>query len=129
AWTAGAWAHPGLALLLPLHRLREALRAAPQCVERTALGIDGAVSVPLAKLALRLAHGLAGLAKLVAHLALSLLPLLPLLAPLPALALLASLSALTLLALLLLALLAHAALLQLFHQFVELVAQCLLLLR
>src|SRR5215510_2974515 len=95
---------------LLLHLLRQVLGAAAQRFERTALRTDRIVGIALAKLALRVTHGLAGLAKLIA---------------------LALLALLTLLALLLtlLALLAEAALVELFDQLVEPVAQRLLLLR
>src|SRR5215510_14701206 len=98
---------------LLLHLLCQVLGAAAQRLERTTLRPDGIIGVALAKLALRVTHGLAGLAKLIA------------------LALLALLALLTLLALLLtlLALLAEAALVELFDQLVEPVAQRLLLLR
>src|SRR5262249_3755451 len=82
---------------LLLHLLREVLRPAAQRLERTALRIDGTVGVALAELALRVAHGLAGLPELLAHVALALLPLLPRL---------------------LTGLLAEAALAQLLHQLV-----------
>src|SRR5262245_66561147 len=73
---------------LLLHLLRQILGAATQRVERTALRADRVVGVALAKLALRVTHGLAGLTELIAHALLALLALLTLLALLAALALL-----------------------------------------
>jgi len=88
-----------------LHLLREVLRPAAQGLERTALRVDGAVGIAIAKLALRITHGFAGLAKLLTHIALTRLALLSRL------------------------LLAETALVELFDQLVELIAQRLLLLR
>ncbi len=88
-----------------LHRLREALRALAQRVERAALRIDGAVGVALAEIALGLAHGVAGSAELIQ-------PVL----------------ALTCCALLALLILAEAAVFQFVEQLVEAVAQRLLVL-
>ena len=88
---------------LLLHRLRQTLRALAQGIERAPLRVDGAVGVALAETALRLAHGFSGAAEVV-HIAL----------------------ALTLLARLTLLVLAETAVLELFEQFVEAVAQGLL---
>ena len=88
---------------LLLHRLRQTLRALAQGIERAPLRVDGAVGVALAETALRLAHGFSGAAEVV-HIAL----------------------ALTLLARLTLLFLAETAVLELFEQFVEAVAQGLL---
>jgi alpha/beta hydrolase fold len=85
---------------LLLHRLRQTLRALAQGIERAPLRVDGAVSVALAETALRLAHGFSGAAEVV-HIALALTPL----------------ARLTLLVL------AETAVLELFEQFVEAVAQ------
>ena len=62
-----------------LHLLRQVLRAAPQRFQRAALGIDRAVGIALAELALGIAHGAVGLAEPLARV-LTLLALLTLLA-------------------------------------------------
>src|SRR5262249_37441977 len=67
---AGLALRAGTHHALLLHRLRQALRAAPQRLQRPALGVDGAVGITLAELAFRLTHGLAGAAELI-HLALA----------------------------------------------------------
>ena len=105
AWLAEPAAAAGTGTLshLLLHRLRQTLRALAQGIERAPLRVDGAVGVALAETALRLAHGFSGAAEVV-HIAL----------------------ALTLLARLTLLFLAETAVLELFEQFVEAVAQGLL---
>src|SRR3984893_13890303 len=111
-----------------LHRLCERLRALAQRVQRLALRIHGTIGVTFAELASGIAHRGVRLAEpvfialLVALLAalLTLLALFALLAFLPLLALLAFLTAL--------GLLAHAALGKLLLQFLQPVAQALLIL-
>ena len=98
-------ARAGTLTHLLLHRLRQALRTLAQCLERAPLRIDRAVGVAFAEAALGLAHGVAGTAEVV-DVALAL-----------ALALLARLTLLVR---------AETAVLELFEQLVQPVAQRLL---
>src|SRR5579862_4627118 len=98
--TAGTLALPHLLL----HRLRQRLRPLTQSIERAPLGVDGVVGIAVAKIAFGIAHGLAGTAELVG--AVLALPL----------------------AILALLVLAQAVVLQLLEQFVEAIAQRLLVL-
>src|SRR5262249_30551129 len=98
---------------LLLKRLRKPLRAPAHSVDRTALAVDGAVRITLAKRAFRVAHGAVGISKIVAAI--------------PLLTLLALLALLTLLAILTFLVLAETTLLHLLQKLFQLLAQRLLI--
>src|SRR6516165_4824524 len=101
----------GTASHLLLHRLRQTLRALAQGIERAALRFHGAVGIALAEIAGGVAHGVAGAAELIELILALCLAL-----------------ARTALPLLVLVVLAEAAALSILQQFVEPIAQRLLVL-